>query len=93
MSTDYQMMKNRIEELEERIEHLRISRRVLMNLVEKLEKERNNVLTKLEKENRKLQRSNALYAKNILLKNRRIMELEAILEPPYSSKDSVSSSI
>lgn len=80
MSTEYQIMKNRIEELEERIEHLRVSRRVLMNLVEKLENEKNTVLTKLEKENRKLQRNNALYAQNILLKNRRIMELEAAME-------------
>lgn len=80
MSTDYQMMKNRIEELEERIEHLRVSRRVLMNLVEKLEKEKNTILTKLEKENRKLQRNNAIYAQNILLKNRRILELEAEMQ-------------
>lgn len=93
MSTDNLMMKKRIEELEERIEHLRVSRRVLMNLVEKLEKERSNVLTKLEKENRKLQRSNALYAQNILLKNRRIMELEANMEPSEPSKDSFPSSI
>ena len=80
MSSDYQIMKNRIEELEERIEHLRVSRRVLMNLVEKLEKEKNTLLTKLEKENRKLQRNNALYAQSILLKNRRIMELEAEMQ-------------
>ena len=80
MSTEYQMMKNRIEELEERIEHLRISRRVLMNLVEKLEKEKNTILTKLEKDNRKLQRNNAIYAQNILLKNRRILELEAEMQ-------------
>ncbi|MCR6545929.1 translation initiation factor 2 [Dehalobacterium formicoaceticum] len=93
MSTDNLMMKKRIEELEERIEHLRVSRRVLMNLVEKLEKERSNVLTKLEKENRKLQRSNALYAQNILSKNRRIMELEANMEPSEPSKDSFPSSI
>ena len=77
MSSDYQIMKKRIEELEERIEHLRVSRRVLMNLVEKLEKEKTAILAKLEKENRKLQRNNALYAQSILLKNRRIMELEA----------------
>jgi len=80
MSSDYQIMKNRIAELEERIEHLRVSRRVLMNLVEKLEKEKNTLLTKLEKENRKLQRNNALYAQSILLKNRRIMELEAEMQ-------------
>lgn len=91
MSTEYQIMKNRIEELEERIEHLRVSRRVLMNLVEKLEKEKNTILTRLEKENRKLQRNNAIYAQNILLKNRRIMELEAEMQNTQSQ--SVPSSI
>ncbi|HHT62427.1 MAG: translation initiation factor 2 [Bacillota bacterium] len=86
MSSDYQIMKKRIEELEERIEHLRVSRRVLMNLVEKLEKEKTAILAKLEKENRKLQRNNALYAQSILLKNRRIMELEAEVQNSRSDK-------
>jgi predicted RNase H-like nuclease (RuvC/YqgF family) len=91
MSSDYQIMKNRIAELEERIEHLRVSRRVLMNLVEKLEKDKNTLLTKLEKENRKLQRNNALYAQSILLKNRRIMELEAEMQNNRNEKPSPSS--
>lgn len=77
MASDYQIMKNRIEELEQRIEHLRVSRRVLMNLVEKLEKEKNSMAARLEKENRKLQRHNAMYAQSLLMKNRQIMELEA----------------
>ncbi|ATW24236.1 translation initiation factor 2 [Candidatus Formimonas warabiya] len=84
MTTDYQVMKNRIEELEERIEHLRVSRRVLMNLVEKLEKDKNAILSKLEKENRKLQRNNAMYAQSLLSKNRRIMELEAEMQNKLS---------
>jgi len=86
MSSDYQIMKNRIAELEERIEHLRVSRRVLMNLVEKLEKDKNTLLTKLEKENRRLQRNNAFYAQSILLKNRRIMELEAEMQNSRTEK-------
>lgn len=80
MACDYQIMKDRIEELELRVEHLRVSRRVLMNLVEKLEKDKNLMLMKLEKENRKLQRNNALYAQSLLLKNRRIVELESEME-------------
>lgn len=84
MASDYQIMKNRIEELEQRVEHLRVSRRVLMNLVEKLEKEKNCVMTKLEKENRKLQRHNALYAQTLLIKNRRIMELEEQMQSKMS---------
>lgn len=91
MPSDYQIMKKRIEELEERIEHLRVSRRVLMNLVEKLEKDKNTLLTKLEKENRKLQRNNALYAQSILIKNRRIMELEAEMQHNRSEKSFPSS--
>lgn len=92
MSTEYQIMKNRIAELEERIEHLRVSRRVLMNLVEKLENEKNTVLTKLEKENRKLQRNNAVYAQSILVKNRRIVELESAMDNTQS-ENSLPSSI
>lgn len=91
MSTEYQIMKNRIEELEERIEHLRVSRRVLMNLVEKLENEKNSLLSKMEKENRKLQRNNALYAQSIILKNRRILELEAAIENNQSDNSFPSS--
>lgn len=86
MPTEYQIMKNRIDELEERIEHLRVSRRVLMNLVEKLEHEKNTTLTKLEKDNRKLQRNNALYAQSIILKNRKIVELEAAKESTQSAE-------
>jgi len=84
MPSEYQIMKDRIEELEQRIEHLRVSRRVLMNLVEKLEKEKSSMLLRLEKENRKLQRNNAMYAHNILVKNRRIMELEAEMQSKLS---------
>lgn len=76
MASEYQLLKTKIEELEQRVEHLRVSRRVLMNLVEKLEHEKNNMMAKLEKENRKLQRNNAMYAQSLLTKNRRIMELE-----------------
>ncbi|MDD2497633.1 MAG: translation initiation factor 2 [Desulfitobacteriaceae bacterium] len=84
MASDYQIMKIRIEELEQRVEHLRVSRRVLMNLVEKLEKEKNCAMTKLEKENRKLQRHNAFYAQTLLIKNRRIMELEEQMQSKLS---------
>lgn len=84
MSNQFQIMKERIEELEQRVEHLRVSRRVLMNLVEKIEKEKNYITTRLEKENRRLQRHNAMYAQSLLLKNRRIMELEEEIESRLS---------
>jgi len=72
---DYQSMILRVKELERKIEHLRISRRVLMNLVERMEREKIGVLTRLEYENRKLQRNNSKYARALLAKNCQILEL------------------
>lgn len=70
-------LQHRVQELEEKVEQLRLSRRVLMNLIEKIEKEKNELFSKLEKENKKLQINNCKYAKSLLNKNRIIMELES----------------
>jgi predicted RNase H-like nuclease (RuvC/YqgF family) len=70
-------LQQRINELEEKIEHLRVSRRVLMNLVERIEREKSGFVNKLEKENRRLQYNNYRFAKSILNKNRRILELQS----------------
>lgn len=67
----------RIKELEEQIDHLRISRRVLMNLIEKVEKEKIDLLSSLEKENKRLQLNNTKYANWLWNKNRKIIELES----------------
>ncbi|MDK2824045.1 MAG: hypothetical protein PWQ67_2400 [Clostridia bacterium] len=72
-----ELLINRIKELEEQVEHLRISRRVLMNLIEKIEREKRLLLTKLEKENKRLQQNNSKYAQWLWNKNRKIIELEA----------------
>ena len=77
---DVNYLQKRVYELEEKVEQLRLSRRVLMNLVEKLEREKSGSVNKLEKENRKLQISNCRYAKFILRKNRQIMDLRVKLE-------------
>ncbi|WP_366921762.1 translation initiation factor 2 [Metallumcola ferriviriculae] len=69
-------LSRKIEELEEKIHHLRVSRRVLMNLLEKVERERKQDLERLEKENRKLQQANSKYAKDLISKNRKLIELE-----------------
>ncbi|MBO8167674.1 MAG: translation initiation factor 2 [Thermoanaerobacteraceae bacterium] len=69
-------LKKRISILEEKVEHLRVSRRVLMNLIEKLEKEKKQEFERLERINRKLQQSNSRYAKDLILKNKKIVELE-----------------
>ncbi len=73
---EIELLQQRIEELEEKVEHLRVSRRVLMNLLEKVEREKGGMLTKLEKENKKLQHNNTKFARNILYKNRQIIELQ-----------------
>lgn len=84
---DVSYLKRRIRELEEKVEQLRLSRRVLMNLIEKLERDRAGFLSRLESENRKLHLDNHRYARKLLWKNRQIVELESKLEgsPPHNS--------
>jgi predicted RNase H-like nuclease (RuvC/YqgF family) len=77
---DITYLRHRIQELEEKIEQLRLSRRVLMNLIEKIEKDKLGFLKRLEKENRKLQLNNYRYARWLLRKNRQIVELESKLQ-------------
>lgn len=77
---DVEFLLDRVMELEEKIEQLRLSRRVLMNLIEKIEKDRAGFLTRLERENRKLQQNNYRYAQRLLHKNRQIVELESRLK-------------
>ncbi|MDD3654194.1 MAG: translation initiation factor 2 [Desulfotomaculaceae bacterium] len=78
-------LQKRIQELEERVEQLRLSRRVLMYLIEKIEKERTFYLNKLERENQRLHQDNYRYARRLLSKNRQIIELEEKLGNPTSS--------
>ena len=73
-------LKQRVEELEDKIEQLRLSRRVLMNLVEKTEREKTCFLSRLEKENRRLSQNNSRYARSLIRKNRKILELESRLQ-------------
>lgn len=79
-NADLQYLQKRIQELEEKIEQLRLSRRVLMNLIEKIEKDKSMFVTRLEKENRKLHKDNYRYAQSLLKQNRRIVELQNRLE-------------
>lgn len=75
-----ELLIERVKELEEQVEHLRISRRVLMNLIEKIEREKRLLLSSLEKENRRLQQNNVKYANWLWHKNRKIIELESKIE-------------
>lgn len=70
------LLRARIGELEQRVEHLRVSRRVLMNLLEKVEREKVALVHQLEKENVRLQRDNKRFAKWIFSKNKEIVELQ-----------------
>lgn len=83
-SEDFHYLQKRIEELEDKIEQLRLSRRVLMNLIEKIEKDKSGFVSRLEKENRKLHKDNYRYAQSLLKQNRRIVELQSKLENTLS---------
>ena len=77
---DAAYLQRRVQELEEKVEQLRLSRRVLMNLIEKLEREKASLTGKLEKENKKLHCANYRYARWLLRKNSQIVELEMKLQ-------------
>ena len=77
---EVKLLRVRVGELEQRVEHLRVSRRVLMNLLEKVEREKVALVHHLEKENVRLQRDNTRFAKWIFSKNREIVELQEKME-------------
>lgn len=58
--------RQRVRELEEKMNQLRLSRRILLNLLEKL-----------EKENHRLHSVNSRYARSLMLKNIKIVEMES----------------
>jgi hypothetical protein len=73
-------LRNRVRELEDKVEALRISRRVLVNLVESVEIERREQLLSLQHRNERLQRSNYRFARLIMYRNMKITELERRLK-------------
>ena len=77
---ELRLAKARVGELEQTVEHLRVSRRVLMNLLEKVEREKVALVHKLERENIRLQKDNTRFAKWIFSKNREIVELQELIE-------------
>lgn len=77
---EIRVLRTRVGELEQRVEHLRVSRRVLMNLLEKVEREKVALVRHLEKENVRLQRDNKRFAKWIFSKNKEIVELHDKME-------------
>lgn len=76
MPHDFECLERRIQELEDKLLQLRLSRRVLMLLLERQEQEKTTFFERLERENRRLMRINHQYAQGLLQKNRQIHELE-----------------
>lgn len=89
---DIDFLQSRIQELEEKVDQLRLSRRVLMNLIERIERERSGALTRLEKEKKNLKKDNCRYARKLLNKNLQIVELELKLRTLHQHNSSSSSS-
>lgn len=69
-------LRARVRELERRVRVLRTSRRVLMTLLSRLEQERREDISRLEREQAKLKRRNARYARLILERHRQVHQLE-----------------
>ncbi len=69
-------LQSQIQELEEKVAALRVSRRILMNLLDCLEKEKCEQFSILENQNNKLKKSNWQYAQTIMSQNLRIAKLE-----------------
>lgn len=64
--------RNRIRELENKVSDLRMSRRVLMNLLEHAQNSRQSELDRLYKENSRLQRQLSSYARQLWIQNGRL---------------------
>ena len=79
-NNDIKVYLSRIEELEEKVEQLRLSRRILMNILENLDKERRVEIKKVREEQKRLKQANIKYAYNLLKKNAKVMELEKKLQ-------------
>ena len=69
-------LQSQIQELEEKVSAMRVSRRILMNLLDRLEKEKCEQFSILENQNNKLKKSNWQYAQTIMSQNLRIAKLE-----------------
>jgi predicted nuclease with TOPRIM domain len=75
-SSELTQLRTRVKALEERIQGLRASRRILMNLIAAQEREKRARIQRLEQENSRLQRQSSRYAQAVLDRNIRIIRLE-----------------
>ncbi len=58
ISVAEQLLRQRVEALEERLEQMRLSRRVLMRLLERTEQDKQVALSNLQRENQRLRKQN-----------------------------------
>jgi len=85
-------LRARVQELENKVEALRISRRVLMSLIETSEKEKKHHLNQLASQNEKLQKNNSRYARAIMHQQVKITELEEQLTSVLAAKNKTGNS-
>lgn len=86
---ELQELRSRVRLLEERLQGLRTSRRILMNLIAAQEREKRAQIQRLEAENGRLHRQSARFAKAVLEGNIRIVRLQHELQD--GQEDSISS--
>ncbi|MGI6576419.1 MAG: translation initiation factor 2 [bacterium] len=69
-------LRIRIQDLEAKVQNLRLSRRILMNILELSEKGKRREIEALERYNERLKRDNRRYAQMLMQQNQRIFSLE-----------------
>ena len=70
------LLRKRITELEKQIDNLRLSRRILMDLLEQIEKEKNLLNSKLEQKSKYLQKYRKLSQNKLLSQEFEVYELK-----------------
>lgn len=73
-------LKKRITELEKQLDNLRLSRRVLMDLLEQIEKEKNHLSLQLEKKTKNLKKYRKLNQSKIYTQKFELYELKDYLK-------------
>lgn len=69
-------LRKRVNELEKQLDNLRLSRRVLMDLLEQIEKEKNSLSLQLEKKSKHLSKARKHNYKKIYAQNFELYEIK-----------------
>lgn len=75
-TSEIAFLKKRVNELEKQLDNLRLSRRVLMDLLEQIEKEKNILSSQLEKKSKHLRKFKKLNNRNIYSQDFELYELK-----------------